>query len=251
MNVINYRDLDDAEFEDIRNIENVENEDEDNLYDIDAEFTEEDENDAKLTDYVLYCCCGTDDMGIPRATSVITLQEFEDEGSEDKKVLNQEAMGSPVVDLMRKGEYMEIRYDFADGSKQELRRCIDTLKAYDRHTMSDEEDKLYTLDIVMFPDDAYGCYFVVFENPVLWAVSNEDLDGKSFSVKLMFEIENVHVIETDEINMKEMLASIQRTGVTVQEPEHEKILKDKKYEEDAAKEEERFLQKLKEKGLEP
>lgn len=194
-------------------IEEVMNYDEDVAYESFAEDMNEEETfNAKLIEHIVTSSCGKDASGHPKAAITLGIEMWTLKNNTSRNVATYSS-NKPVIDIQKHYDFIQIDMQFASKIDNDLKVLWSHIerfgKTLDGINEGSREVPFFTLTIV--PVEEQGGYYIVCTNPIFWCLQPAKPGMDANVLRMQFRSEDVGFFESDDIDMYEIEANVQRS----------------------------------------
>jgi hypothetical protein len=169
------------------------------------------DDDAAIAQEIVNQCSGTLDDGTPKAAVSIALDMVNPETYKKQSIASQ-AVYKPVVHINKRMEFIEIVLTFPTAIDTNLRVMHANLEKYGQklNELDELSQMIPIMAITIVPITGLGCYYIVANNPVFWAVQSEKFGGPANQMKILIRCEDLNFFQTDEVDISEITAAVMR-----------------------------------------
>lgn len=169
------------------------------------------DNDVEFAQKIVQECVGADEEGDPKAAislsvDMVAINTF------SKRTVAQQAMYRPLVYINRRMEFIEVELEFPTAVDSNLRVFLANLEKYGEllNKTTEVSPEIPFLSMVVFPLQSLGTYYMALNNPVLWALTAKNVGESNNLLKLVYRCEDVGFYQTDDIDIADVQAAIER-----------------------------------------
>ena len=169
------------------------------------------ERQDELVNAILSESEGIDEDGKPKASIAV---EFQIHNVYDRtsQPLSSFGMTDCVAYFNKRYEFVEIVFEFKSHYAGGLQSMWDTLEKYGKmyNQVTEESQDVPIVVITVMPFSGMGTVYLQAMNPVSWSLSAKTVDGEICQIRALFHEEDLEFVETDDVNMTEILAAEER-----------------------------------------
>ena len=189
------------------------------------------EDDALAASEIVEQCTGSLADGEPKAAITVSLDMVNPETFQ-KKTLATQAMYKPILQFNKRFDCIEIVFTFPTAGDNNLRVLFNHLETFGQkiNEIEDTDQFMPLLAITIVPIASLGACYMVANQPLFWAIQSEKFGGPMNQLKVIIRGVDLNFYQTDEIDLKEIAAAVQR----------EREAEDEFYEQAQAKEDARY-----------
>lgn len=169
------------------------------------------DSDAAMARAIVEECQGVYPDGKPKAAVSIIL-DMVSQNMKSKRTIAQQSIYKPVVYINRRMEFIEIAFEFPTELDANLKVMFANVEKYGQK--QNEYDELSTeapmFSLTLIPVAALGSMYIVAINPIFWAIQPKRINEPAKILKMLFKCDEVGFYQTDEIDMGQIQAELQR-----------------------------------------
>ena len=156
-------------------------------------------------------CQGETEEGDPLAAITLSLDMISTKTQVQRSVF-QQSMYDPVVTINRRVNYIELILTFPNAADTNLKLLSINMDKYGKvmDELKPNSSEYPFFSLVILPVLGLGAYYMSMNNPLFWALTTEKLGAEINQMKMLFHCDDVEFYETDEIDISEIQAAIQR-----------------------------------------
>lgn len=150
---------------------------------------------------MLGACIGANDDGTPKCALTLVNQRYYVEDVE-KEPLEDAAYPchNSIVSIQSRGEYVNVSLEFPSSKDIDFRALWEQVQLYgrDMDNVSDDDETIPALMLVVTPTLYKGKYYIVFANPIFWCIQPDKPDGELKCLSLLYELDDMNFFENDD-----------------------------------------------------
>lgn len=154
---------------------------------------------------------GFDSKGLANC-SVSSTCELWNANTQAVKEVQSYAMRKPSVEIQRRGDYVQIDFEFISSLDSELKILWGALEEYGRlmSEVTESSIELPNYSIAILPHSGDENYYLMAVNPIFWTVQPKVPGMQTNIIRTVFNTFNFFVMEADALDFNEAEAEAKR-----------------------------------------
>ena len=165
-----------------------------------------------ILNQIINSACGKDDDGNPKAAITVAIDEWSHSTNKTHSLLTYSSY-KPVVSIQKHYDFIQVDLFFASKVDNDMKVIWNHSEKFGQliNEITHETKNIPFFTLTIVPVETQGRYYISVTNPVFWSLQPVKPGAEAQIIRLVFKAENLNVFETDEIDMYEIEANVQRS----------------------------------------